>query len=45
VILLNHIADVVIAEAERNAATENEVRVAVRAGMPPLQAYKRFGTF
>jgi regulator of RNase E activity RraA len=46
VIVVPHlIADVVLAEAERKAATENEVRVAVRAGMPPLEAYERFGTF
>ena len=35
----------VLAEAERKAATENEIRDAVRAGTPPLEAYERYGTF
>jgi regulator of RNase E activity RraA len=35
----------VLAEAERKAATESEIRGAVREGMPPLEAYERFGTF
>jgi regulator of RNase E activity RraA len=38
-------AEDVVTEAERKAATEGEIRVAVRAGMPPLEAYKRYGTF
>jgi regulator of RNase E activity RraA len=38
------IADDVLAEAEQ-AATESEIRVAVRDGMPPLEAYERYGTF
>lgn len=32
-------------QAEAMVATENEIRVAVREGMPPLEAYERFGTF
>lgn len=39
------IAEAVLTEAEQKAATENEIRVAVRDGMPPLEAYERFGTF
>jgi regulator of RNase E activity RraA len=39
------LADDVLAEAEHKAATESEIRAAVRAGMPPLEAYERFGTF
>ena len=39
------IAESVLAEAEQKAATESEIRVAVREGMLPLEAYERFGTF
>ncbi|MGZ8612316.1 MAG: RraA family protein [Actinomycetota bacterium] len=39
------IAESVLAEAEAKAATESEIRAAVRDGMPPLEAYERFGTF
>jgi 4-hydroxy-4-methyl-2-oxoglutarate aldolase len=39
------IAGDVLAEAEAKAATESEIRVAVREGMLPLEAYERFGTF
>jgi regulator of RNase E activity RraA len=39
------IAESVLAEAERKAATESEIRAAVREGMPPLEAYERYGTF
>ena len=35
----------VLAEAEAKVATESEIRNAVRAGMLPLEAYDRFGTF
>jgi 4-hydroxy-4-methyl-2-oxoglutarate aldolase len=35
----------VLAEAEAKAATESEIRSAVRAGMLPLDAYERYGTF
>ena len=45
VVVPGAIADEVLAEAERKAATESEIRVAVRDGMPPLEAYERFGTF
>jgi regulator of RNase E activity RraA len=39
------IAEDVLAEAEQKAATESEIRVAVRDGMLPLEAYERYGTF
>jgi regulator of RNase E activity RraA len=45
VVVPRGIAEDVLAEAERKAATESEIRVAVRDGMPPLEAYERFGTF
>jgi len=46
VVLVPHgIAESVLGEAERKAATESEIRVAVREGMLPLEAYERFGTF
>jgi regulator of RNase E activity RraA len=45
VVVPQGIAEDVLAEAERKAATESEIRVAVRDGMPPLEAYERFGTF
>ena len=35
----------VITAAEEKAATENEIRKAVRAGKTPLDAYQRYGTF
>jgi regulator of RNase E activity RraA len=45
VVVPRAIAEDVLAEAERKAATESEIRVAVREGMPPLEAYERYGTF
>jgi 4-hydroxy-4-methyl-2-oxoglutarate aldolase len=45
VVVPNAIAESVLAEAEVKAATENEIRAAVRDGMPPLEAYEQFGTF
>ncbi len=35
----------VVAEAEAKVATESEIRMAVREGALPLEAYERFGTF
>ena len=35
----------VLAAVEAKVATESEVRVAVRDGTLPLEAYERFGTF
>ena len=45
VVVPGAIAESVLAEAEEKAATESEIRAAVRDGMPPLDAYERFGTF
>ena len=45
VVVPHAIAEEVLAEAEQKAATESEIRVAVRDGMPPLEAYERYGTF
>ena len=45
VVVPQAIAEDVLAEAEQKAATESEIRVAVRDGMPPLEAYERYGTF
>jgi regulator of RNase E activity RraA len=39
------IAEDVLIEAEAKATTESEVRAAVRDGVPPLEAYERYGTF
>jgi regulator of RNase E activity RraA len=39
------IAEDVLAEAEEKAATESEIRAAVRDGTAPLEAYERYGTF
>ncbi len=38
-------AESVLVEAEEKAATESEIRAAVRAGTSPLEAYERYGTF
>ena len=45
VVVPTAIAESVLAEAEEKAATESEIRAAVRDGMPPLEAYERYGTF
>jgi len=45
VVVPGAIAESVLAEAEAKAATENEIRAAVREGMSPLEAYERYGTF
>ena len=45
VVVPQAVAVTVLAEAEEKAATESEIRAAVRNGMPPLEAYDRFGTF
>jgi regulator of RNase E activity RraA len=39
------LAEEVVTEAGEKAATENEIRAAVRAGTTPLEAYERYGTF
>jgi len=45
VVVPRAIAESVLEEAEQKAATESEIRAAVRDGMPPLEAYERFSTF
>ena len=45
VVVPRAIAEDVLAEAENKAATESEIRAAVRDGMLPLEAYERYGTF
>lgn len=39
------LAEDVLAEAEEKAATESEIRAAVRGGKSPLEAYELYGTF
>jgi 4-hydroxy-4-methyl-2-oxoglutarate aldolase len=45
VVVPQALAETVLAEAEAKAATESEIRVAVRNGLSPLEAYERYGTF
>ena len=45
VVVPRDLAEDVLAEAEAKAATESEIRRAVREGMLPLDAYERYGTF
>jgi regulator of RNase E activity RraA len=45
VVVPRELAEDVLEEAEAMAATENEIRAAVREGATPLEAYERFGTF
>ncbi|HUF59059.1 MAG TPA: RraA family protein, partial [Actinomycetota bacterium] len=45
VVVPARVAEDVLREAEEKAATESEVRRAVRDGMLPLDAYERYGTF
>lgn len=45
VVLPAGIAEDVLVEAEEKAATESEIRRAVREGMLPLDAYERYGAF
>jgi 4-hydroxy-4-methyl-2-oxoglutarate aldolase len=45
VVIPSGVVTAVLEEAEAMVATENEIRDAVRAGMLPLEAYERFGTF
>lgn len=45
VVVPQAVAEDVLTEAERKAATEGEIRVAVREGVKPLDAYERYGTF
>ncbi len=45
VVVPRDILESVLGEAAEKAATESEIRAAVRAGMLPLEAYERYGTF
>ena len=45
VVVPSAVAADVLAEAEEKAATESEIRAAVREGTSPLEAYERYGTF
>jgi 4-hydroxy-4-methyl-2-oxoglutarate aldolase len=45
VVVPGAIAESVLTEAEQKAATESEIRAAVRDGMTPLEAYERYWTF
>jgi 4-hydroxy-4-methyl-2-oxoglutarate aldolase len=45
VVVPSAIVEDVVAEAEQKAATESEIRLAVRAGRTPLMAYEEYGTF
>jgi regulator of RNase E activity RraA len=45
VVVPQAIVDEVLSAAQAKAATESEIRLAVKDGMPPLEAYERFGTF
>jgi len=45
VVVPHAVAADVLEAAERKVGTENEVRAAVRAGVSPLEAFERHGTF
>lgn len=45
VVVPGAIVESVLGEAAEKAATESEIRAAVRQGMLPLEAYERYGTF
>jgi regulator of RNase E activity RraA len=45
VVIPGGLVEDVITAAEEKAATENEIRAAVRAGTTPLDAYEQYGTF
>ena len=45
VVVPQSLAESVLAEAEEKAATESEIRAAVRGGASPLEVYERYGTF
>ena len=45
VVVPHALAESVLEEAEDKAATESEIRAAVRDGASPLEAYERYGTF
>lgn len=45
VVIPGGVLTTVLADAEDKVSTESEIRVAVRNGTAPLEAYERFGTF
>jgi regulator of RNase E activity RraA len=45
VVVPANIAEEVLRAAEEKVGTESEIRVAVRDGMTPLEAFERYGTF
>lgn len=45
VVVPHALAEGILAEAEEKAATESDIRAAVRDGASPLDAYERYGTF
>jgi len=45
VIVPRRVAHEVLQRCERLVSTESKVRTAVRRGMAPLDAYKKFGAF
>jgi regulator of RNase E activity RraA len=45
VIVPRRVAHEVLLRCERLVGTENRVRAAVKRGMPPLEAYEKFGSF
>ena len=45
VVVPHALAESVLEEAEEKAATESEIRAAVRDGASPIEAYERYGTF
>lgn len=45
VVVPQAVVEEILEAAERKAGTENEIRAAVRAGVSPLAAYERHGTF
>ena len=45
VVIPENVVEDVITAAEQKAATESEIRAAVRTGTAPLDAFERYGTF
>jgi regulator of RNase E activity RraA len=45
VVVPRRVAHEVLQRCERLVGTEGRVRAAVRRGVPPLQAYEKFGAF
>ena len=45
VVVPRRVAHEVLTRCEKLVGTENRVRVAIKRGMTPLEAYEKFGTF